>query len=422
MNRQNCPFCSIDPERIAFSSAHGAGIWDGFPVSPGHLLIVVRRHASTWDELTDVEKAWAWSAIDQAIAAIRSRHSPEGFNVGFNLGSAAGQTISHFHLHVIPRYSGDVDDPRGGVRHVIPTKANYLTSGVAKHGDQQRLIKGDEDPFLPHLIAHMDEADTCDIAVAFLLDSGARRIFAHLKDFLDRGGKARILVGDYLDVTEPIEEIARRVSVLATRVHRIAEDFSVDLSSVDRVKRLLIENPIKAFVGARGMDQVPYFKFDGATFAFAFDIPDPGAFGALLREVLDWRLAQYLSRGQFASDVVCRVSRNTSGNPILFLPSDNASTLPEGPLDIELDGRPMEAIVAKTEVNVVRAQGAFGNDLPTILHRWFGDDAGLPGRSDRVRFRKDNSTIVLEPFGANAKAETGLKLWERYSRAAIPAA
>ena len=204
MNRQNCPFCSIDPERIAFSSAHGAGIWDGFPVSPGHLLIVVRRHASTWDELTDVEKAWAWSAIDQAIAAIRSRHSPEGFNVGFNLGSAAGQTISHFHLHVIPRYSGDVDDPRGGVRHVIPTKANYLTSGVAKHGDQQRLIKGDEDPFLPHLIAHMDEADTCDIAVAFLLDSGARRIFAHLKDFLDRGGKARILVGDYLDVTEPI--------------------------------------------------------------------------------------------------------------------------------------------------------------------------------------------------------------------------
>ena len=187
-------------------------------------------------------------------------------------------------------------------------------------------------------------------------------------------------------------------------------------------KRLLIENPIKAFVGARGMDQVPYFKFDGSTFAFAFDIPDPGAFGALLREVLDWRLAQYLSRGQFASDVVCRVSRNTSGNPILFLPSNNASTLPEGPLDIEVDGRPMEAIIAKIAVNVVRAQSGSGNDLPSILHRWFGDDAGLPGRSDRVRFRKGDSTIVMEPVGANARAESGPKLWERYSREAIPQA
>jgi HKD family nuclease len=155
------------------------------------------------NELTDIEKAWAWSAVDQAIAAIRSSHSPDGFNVGFNLGLAAGQTIFHFHLHVIPRYSGDVDDPRGGVRHVIPTKANYLTNRIIAPREEQRLIKGDEDPFLPHLILHMDKADTCDIAVAFLLDSGARCIVEHLKDFLDRRGKARILVGDYLGVTEP---------------------------------------------------------------------------------------------------------------------------------------------------------------------------------------------------------------------------
>src|SRR5262245_48850482 len=204
MDHQDCPFCSISPERIAFSSTHGDGIWDAFPVSPGHILIVPRRHASTWDELNHIEKEWAWSAVDQAISAIRHLYSPDGFNVGFNLGSAAGQTVLHFHLHVIPRYTGDVDDPRGGVRYVIPTKANYLATKETAQSAQQRLIKGDDDPFLPHIIRHMDQADACDIAVAFLLDSGARLIVEHLRDFLDRGNRARSLVSDSLGVTEPI--------------------------------------------------------------------------------------------------------------------------------------------------------------------------------------------------------------------------
>jgi HKD family nuclease len=138
------------------------------------------------------------------MSAIQSQHSPDGFNVGFNLGAAAGQTVLHFHLHVIPRYAGDVEDPRGGVRYVIPAKANYLAKELTAERNQQRLIKGDKDPFLPHLVLQMDRAKTCDIAVAFLLDSGARRIVEHLKDFLDRGGTARVLVSDYLDVTEPI--------------------------------------------------------------------------------------------------------------------------------------------------------------------------------------------------------------------------
>jgi HKD family nuclease len=203
LRHQDCPFCTANPERVVFSSTHGLGIWDAFPVNPGHVLIVPRRHVRAWDELTETEKTWIWSAVDQAIATIRARHSPDGFNVGFNFGAAAGQTVLHFHLHVIPRYVGDVSDPRGGIRYVVPTKANYLAKAIAER-DEQRLIKGDEDPFLPHLVRYMDQAETCDIAVAFLLDSGARRIVEHLKDFLDRGGRARILVGDYLDVTEPI--------------------------------------------------------------------------------------------------------------------------------------------------------------------------------------------------------------------------
>ena len=204
MDDHGCPFCSIDPKRIAFSGIHGDGIWDSFPVNPGHLLIVPRHHTPTWNDLTDVEKTWVCSTIDQAISIIKSRYSPDGFNVGFNHGPAAGQTVSHFHLHVIPRYSGDVVDPRGGIRHVIPERANYLRKRIETTLDKQRLVRGDTDPLLPHLILHMDRATTCDIAVAFLLDSGARYIREHLKDFLDRGGEARILIGDYFDITEPV--------------------------------------------------------------------------------------------------------------------------------------------------------------------------------------------------------------------------
>jgi HKD family nuclease len=208
---EECPFCKFAPERLAFTWAHGHGIWDGFAVSPGHILIAPTRHVATWEDLASEEKSSAWAAVDQAMTVIRSRHAPDGFNVGFNLGAAAGQTVFHFHLHVIPRYTGDVSDPKGGVRHVIPSTANYLAK-TSSQADQQRLIKGAEDPLLPHLILHMDQADTCDIAVAFLLDSGARRIVEHLKDFLARDGFARILVGDYLDVTEPVA--LRRLSDL----------------------------------------------------------------------------------------------------------------------------------------------------------------------------------------------------------------
>ncbi|WP_404292128.1 DUF3427 domain-containing protein [Microvirga sp. RSM25] len=199
-----CPFCTVELSRIAFSDEHVVALWDAFPVSPGHLLIVSRRHAATWDDLDDAEKKAVWQSVDIGIEAIKRLHAPDGYNVGFNYGKAAGQTVFHFHLHVIPRYTGDVSDPRGGVRHVIPSKANYLLPQAPSRPEQQRLVTGGTDHFLPHLLVHMDQSTACDIAVAFLLDSGARLIVEHLKDFLARGGRARILIGDYLDVTEPI--------------------------------------------------------------------------------------------------------------------------------------------------------------------------------------------------------------------------
>lgn len=121
----DCPFCTVQPERVFFHDALVLGFWDGYPVSPGHALLVPRRHVATWFDATDEEQVALGGAIREAKREIERRHRPDGYNVGFNAGAAAGQTVFHLHVHVIPRFQGDSPDPRGGVRGVIPGKAAY---------------------------------------------------------------------------------------------------------------------------------------------------------------------------------------------------------------------------------------------------------------------------------------------------------
>lgn len=123
-----CAFCGVDRGRIAWSSPLAIALWDVFPISLGHALVVPRRHAASWSELTADEKAAIPAGVDAVRALIDERYQPDAYNVGFNDGEAAGQTIPHFHVHVIPRYQGDVLDPRGGVRWVLPDKAAYWLS------------------------------------------------------------------------------------------------------------------------------------------------------------------------------------------------------------------------------------------------------------------------------------------------------
>ena len=103
-------------------------VWDGFPVSPGHALVVTRRVVRDWFEAAADEQQALMELVTRVkeILDATLERKPDGYNVGFNCGEAAGQTVMHLHVHVIPRYSGDVEDPRGGVRHVIPAKANYF--------------------------------------------------------------------------------------------------------------------------------------------------------------------------------------------------------------------------------------------------------------------------------------------------------
>ena len=98
---------------------------DGYPVSVGHTLILPSRHIGSWFDATDSEQQALFRLLDAAKQMVSSEHHPDGFNIGINDGPAAGQTVPHLHVHLIPRYSGDQQDPRGGVRWVIPKRAKY---------------------------------------------------------------------------------------------------------------------------------------------------------------------------------------------------------------------------------------------------------------------------------------------------------
>ena len=120
-----CFFCSPNPENITCEAELSYVHLDGYPVSVGHSLVVPKRHINSLGELTNCESKEMYELINQRIEELKQAHNPDGFNIGINLGESAGQTISHLHIHIIPRYVGDVYNPRGGVRGVIPDKQNY---------------------------------------------------------------------------------------------------------------------------------------------------------------------------------------------------------------------------------------------------------------------------------------------------------
>lgn len=125
----SCPFCEIvhgiHGERIIDENEQALLIRDGFPVSNGHSLVVPKRHIATFFETTGEERDAFYALIDRAKLLIDQEYKPDSYNIGINDGPAAGQTVPHLHIHLIPRYENSEFDPRGGVRWVIPGKADY---------------------------------------------------------------------------------------------------------------------------------------------------------------------------------------------------------------------------------------------------------------------------------------------------------
>jgi diadenosine tetraphosphate (Ap4A) HIT family hydrolase len=120
-----CPFCTLGAERIVLANECAVVVRDSFPVSPGHTLIIQKRHVGSFFDVTGGERKAMLTLLDSAKLGLDAAFHPDGYNIGINDGKAAGQTVPHLHLHLIPRYAGDSEDPRGGVRWILPQKAKW---------------------------------------------------------------------------------------------------------------------------------------------------------------------------------------------------------------------------------------------------------------------------------------------------------
>lgn len=121
----DCIFCNLPKERIVLQNELSLAFFDGFPVSKGHALIIPRRHVVSYFDLTKDEIMAMHQLLQEVKVLVERSYLPDGYNLGVNIGADAGQSIYHVHMHLIPRYKGDVANPRGGVRGVIPAKQNY---------------------------------------------------------------------------------------------------------------------------------------------------------------------------------------------------------------------------------------------------------------------------------------------------------
>ena len=125
-SEDSCPFCSLDTERVLEFDEHAMAFRDGYPVTELHTLVVPKRHVATYFELSEDERKSIHTLLESQRAKIMAEDSSaQGFNIGWNCGEEAGQTVFHAHVHLIPRREGDVENPRGGVRHLIPGKGGY---------------------------------------------------------------------------------------------------------------------------------------------------------------------------------------------------------------------------------------------------------------------------------------------------------
>lgn len=120
-----CPFCTLGKERILFGTEHCLVFLDGYPLTEGHTLIIPKRHVLSAFDLNEGEFADLWTTVRNVRRRLIDDYRPDAFNIGINDGPEAGQTVPHVHVHVIPRRKGDVSDPQGGIRWIIPGKAKY---------------------------------------------------------------------------------------------------------------------------------------------------------------------------------------------------------------------------------------------------------------------------------------------------------
>jgi diadenosine tetraphosphate (Ap4A) HIT family hydrolase len=126
MADDECRFCVIKPgRRLMLESEHGFACYDRHSASEGHFLVIPHRHFASYFDINDEELVDLWGLVAKGRQIVDEKFKPDGYNIGINIGTVAGQSIHHLHIHVIPRYEGDVENPKGGVRGVIPDRKLY---------------------------------------------------------------------------------------------------------------------------------------------------------------------------------------------------------------------------------------------------------------------------------------------------------
>ncbi len=201
-----CTLCLPDPHRILLAERRVLVLQASAPVSPGHCLVVTRRHVPTWWEASLEERADLMEATFQVRRILDEGFHPEDYQVTFEAGASPGRGPNHLHLHVIPRYTATgnrgMDGMPGGATRVAEAPgSSWRVIPGAPHS--KPLVRGESDPLYPHLVAALKRAARADIAVAFLMLGGWNRMRVHFEDLLARGGRLRLLTGDYMDATDP---------------------------------------------------------------------------------------------------------------------------------------------------------------------------------------------------------------------------
>jgi superfamily II DNA or RNA helicase len=214
-----------------------------------------------------------------------------------------------------------------------------------------------------------------------------------------------------------LNELAQQVTRISEHHSKVAVDIGAALNSQQTLETMLVRNPIAAWVGGKGTGGRRYFTYEGDEFKMTADVPaeNRDSFQELVREVVDWRLAEYLDRpsGTGAESYTLKIS-HSGGQPILFLPSRSQHPgLPEGWTDVRVGDETYTANFVKIAVNVMRQPGSETNVLPDLLRRWFGPDAGAPGTRHRVDLRRIGTEWELESLGA---ATNRAVLWKPYKR------
>jgi superfamily II DNA or RNA helicase/diadenosine tetraphosphate (Ap4A) HIT family hydrolase len=270
------PFLEAPESSWVAQNALAFALRDRFPVSPGHTLVIPRRLVATWFDATAEERAALFELVAIVKQKLDQEHHPDGYNIGINAGEAAGQTVMHLHVHVIPRYRGDVDDPRGGVRHLLPGKGNYL-----EQRPSPLATGGTDDPFLRHLAPLFDRATDAAILAAFVQESGLRILERHVLSALERGARVRFITGDYLHITQ--------ASALAEILDWMGRNAALPPTDAPRgaLEARVVE--VGALPSSTQSFHPKSWRFEGPGFATAF-VGSSNISRAALRTGVEWNL------------------------------------------------------------------------------------------------------------------------------------